>query len=69
MTNPLMMVNISAMSYQNPSRNGKAMDRTQKKHLFLTFDLKVTDLGLELDTSSHDGQHFCQDIKIHQGMA
>ena len=30
-THRLMMVNISAKLYQNPSRNGKVMDQTRKK--------------------------------------
>ena len=46
-THHLRIVNISAESFQNPSRNGKVMAGTKKKTLFFTFDLCVT-LTLEL---------------------
>ena len=46
----LIIVNISAKSFQNPSRNGKIMDRTRKKDaIFDLWPLSVT-LALELQT-------------------
>ena len=35
----LIMVNISAQSFQSPPRKGRLIDGTQKKTLFFTFDL------------------------------
>ena len=47
--------------------------RHGKKTLFLAsecdLDLGALDLGLALNTLSHDGQHFCRQLKIHRDMA
>ena len=65
----LMMVNISAKSFQNPSRNGKVMDCTRTKRprfwpLTSKCDLNLgaTDLNLTRNTLSYNGQHFCKVI-------
>ena len=78
---PLMMVNISAKSFQNPSKKGKvSMDRThtQKKDpVFYFWPLSIT-LTLELQTWVLQATHrlimvninfLLSNFKIHQGMA
>ena len=65
-----MMVNIIAESFQNPSRNGKVMARTQKRPYVLHLTSKCdTHLSLARDTTSHDGTFLTSHFKIHQGMA
>ena len=68
-THCLMKVNISVKSFQNPPRNGKVMDQTGKKTIFL--NLICVTLTLELQTwvlrvmhrlmmlTPYDGQYFC----------
>ena len=75
-TNRRMIVNISLKSFQNPSRNGKVMDRTRNQDSIFEPLTSKCDLDLEATDQFLRATHrlmmvniSAKSFKIHQGMA